>query len=86
MRRLGYKTEDSVTAKLRELVQDPKNCLPRLMLERILRSPQDIEKLLAVYFANRVFNQYRGYLKFGKMNFRIYTKDDGIVFVVKHEW
>jgi len=75
-----------VTRKIDELVAMPERCLPSLTLRRVKDCPEDAKKLIAVYFATRAFNVYRGYIKYGKMNFRIHTKDNGFVIVIKHEW
>jgi len=86
----SYKRKDRLTAnvgnRIDDLVVRPERCLSSLILRRIRDCPEDAKKIIATYFANRVYNWYCGYIKFGKMNLRIHTKDNGIVIVIKHEW
>jgi len=80
------KTEGRVGLDPSKLVRNPRSCLSYELIRRLTESSQDAKKIIAVHFANRIFNQYRGFIKYGKMNFRIHTKDNGIVIVIKHEW
>jgi len=90
MATMSYKRRDrhssKVSEKLDELVASARACLSSLTLRRLRDCPVDAKQIIAVNFATRAFNFYRGYIKYGKMNFRIYTKDNGIVIVIKHEW
>jgi len=71
---------------LNELVVNPRKHLSSKIIQKAENCPEDAKKLIAVNLANRVYNVYRGYIKYGKMNLRIHTKDNGIVIVIKHEW
>jgi len=85
-----YKRGGSSSVKPRRIVDEllvrPERALSFKTLRKVENCPQDAKKLIAVNLANRVYNIYRGYIKFGKMNLRIHTKDNGIVIVIKHEW
>jgi len=72
--------------KVNELIRMPERSLSYEMIRKAEDSPEDAKKILAIHLANRVYNMYRGLIKYGKMNFRIHTKDNGIVIVIKHEW
>jgi len=85
-----YKGGNRRSAKLHrilnELLVRPERCLSSMTLRKVENCPEEAKKLIAINLANRVYNTYRGYIKYGKMNLRIHTKDNGIVIVIKHEW
>jgi len=81
-----YKGADRLYLKLSELVVAPRRTLSSSIKKHLRDNSEDAKKVIAIYFANRLFNNYRGFIKYGKMNFRIHTKDNGIVIVIKHEW
>jgi len=80
----GYGTKPQL--KLDELLACPERAVSYKIIKKLRNCPEDAKKVIAINLANRVYNIYRGYVKYGKMNLRIHTKDNGIVIVIKHEW